>query len=234
MSSAQKAELPFQLIKISNEPEKADDAQTILTWMDEENQRAIAGGMKKLYSPFFYDDLKLAIEKKHALFFYLQKCLLGFVRIRQLGSNFWEIMSAISSPLLRRNYSGFNRLFQQESLLQIEKLSKIKNQKIRAVFIVTYHQAVAASIQKMILTAEAYTWKERIFDFSKIHQLSAFEIRILQNRLQLTDDEISHCFVFELKNCISSVQKTLLNLPLISAARQKKKNSVSALEKLIN
>jgi len=200
-----KRELPYAEIEISFQPHHPADCEQILEWMAIENQRAIQAGLDKLYFPISKKDFKKFIPQQKMLFFYWQNNLLGFVRIYELQIAYWEIMSAISNPTWRKFFTGFNKLFQQKSLLQIEKLSKQRSQRIKGIFIVTYHPAVSASIEKMILTSVPFYWQQYKFDFSAMKKLTTDEIIRLHKILRISLKEIKKSFVFELKNCIQMI-----------------------------
>ncbi len=185
----------------------------VLRWMAEENRNSIEKGHGELFNELGPGEIRLGLEQRRIIFFYLFRRLLGFVRVIELAGNHWEIGSAISSPEFRRMYSGFNKLFNASSLLRISRNAPGKNGPAAHVLIVTYNEGVARSLRnlKQSLADRFLTLKGRRFDFSRIKELvpekegKLIEIYDLGHKL-LAGEKF---FLFDVSSCLLKQTKPL-------------------------
>jgi len=145
----------------------------VLRWMAAENQNSIDSGYGMLFKELGPDEIRLGTEQQRLIFFYLCRRLLGFVRVIELAGNHWEIGSAISAPDFRRQYSGFNKLFNASSLLRISANTARENKAAACVMIVTYNEGVARSVRNLLRSPSDrfFILNNRLFDFSMIKEL---------------------------------------------------------------
>ncbi|MCJ7525395.1 MAG: hypothetical protein MUP71_09275 [Candidatus Aminicenantes bacterium] len=180
---SKKSSLPFNLVDIRSRPRLEDDMDLVLGWMAEENQNSIARGYGVLFKELGPDEIRLGTEQQRLIFFYLYRRLLGFVRVIELAENHWEIGSAISSPDFRRQYSGFNKLFNASSLLRISECTARENKGVARVMIVTYNEGVAHSLRNLLRSPadRFFILNNRLFDFFLIKELvTEKEVKVIE------------------------------------------------------
>ncbi len=208
MEKTTKIDLSLELVVTTNKPNCPFELVLLEKWLNRENEKSVQSGTGNLYEPFSISLSQALSGNESNLFFYLHDNLIGFVRVVELQRGFWEIMSAISNPAFRSLYTGFNRLFQQEALLRIAGISRQRTRISKAVFIVTYHPAVAGSIRNMINASRAYRVQGNLLDFSRTRELGEAEITAHRSLLKLeAAGGNQKSFVFELGNCLQTLSQ---------------------------
>jgi hypothetical protein len=201
-----KSPLPFHLVDIRAYPLSGNDMDQVLRWMAAENQRSIEKRWGVLFHEFGPDEIRLGMEQERMIFFYLWRCLLGFVRVIELAENHWEIGSGISAPGFRRQFSGFNKLFNACSLLRISECAARENKGVARIMIVTYNEGVAHSLRNLLRASSGryLVLKGHLFDFSRIREVTPekegklAEIYALEPKL-LAGEMV---FLFDVSACV--------------------------------